>query len=298
MPFVVAVDVGGTSIKAARVSATGELTDARQAPTPVSEGPAAVVAAVRTMVRSLADGAAAVGVVVPGVVDVPAGVARYAANLGWRDVPLARLLGEDTGRPVALEHDVRAAGIAERRAGALQHARDALVLVIGTGIAGVVVANGDAVRGATDLAGEIGHVPVYPDGETCACGQRGCLEHYASAAAIARRYAARTGTAGTAEQLVGRLAADPDAAAVWGEAVEALGVALATYTLLLDPQTIVLSGGLAAAGPVLRDGVVAALTARLLWRPVPPVQLSPLAGRAGLHGAALLAWDAAGGPSA
>jgi glucokinase len=262
----------------------------------VADGPDAVVAAVRAVVRELADGAAAVGVVVPGVVDVPAGVARYATNLGWRDVPLARLLGEDTGLPVALEHDVRAAGIAERRAGGLRDARDALALVIGTGIAGVVVTNGDAVRGATDLAGEIGHVPVYPDGEVCACGQQGCLETYASAGAIARRYAARTGsTARGAEEIVGRLASDPDAAAVWGDAVTALGIALATYTLLLDPERIVLSGGLAAAGPVLLDGVVAELGRRLLWRPVPPVAISPLAGRAGLRGAALLAWDAAGG---
>src|SRR3954469_8061729 len=110
MPFVVAVDVGGTSIKAARVSVAGDIADARSVPTPVADGPEAVVAAVRALVRSLADGAAAVGVVVPGVVDVPGGVARFAANLGWRDVPLARLLAEDTGRPVALEHDVRAAG--------------------------------------------------------------------------------------------------------------------------------------------------------------------------------------------
>jgi len=296
MSFVVAVDVGGTSIKAARVSAAGELADARQVPTPVADGPQAVVAAVRELVAPLAEGASAVGVVVPGVVDVPAGVARYAANLGWRDVPLARLITDDTGLPVALEHDVRAAGIAERRVGRLAGARDALVLVIGTGIAGVVVAGGDAVRGATALAGEIGHVPVYPDGETCACGQRGCLETYASAGAIARRYAVRTGVARSAEEIVGRLSddADADAAVVWGDAVAALGLALATYTLLLDPEVIVLSGGLAGAGAVLRDGVVAALTGRLLWRPAPPVELSSLAGRAGLRGAALLAWDAAG----
>jgi len=295
MSFVVAVDVGGTSIKAARVSAAGELAAAAQVATPVADGPDAVVDAIRALVRSLADGAAAVGVVVPGVVDVAAGVARYAANLGWRDVPLAQLLAGDTGLPVALEHDVRAAGIAERRVGRLAGAGDALVLVIGTGIAGVVIARGDAVRGAIDLAGEIGHVPVYPDGESCACGQRGCLETYASAGAIARRYAARTGTTRSAEDIVARLADDADATAVWGEAVAALGLALATYTLLLDPAVIVLSGGLAGAGAVLRDGVVAALTERLLWRPVPPIALSPLAGRAGLRGAALLAWDLAAG---
>src|SRR4051794_34881874 len=128
MSFVVAVDVGGTSIKAARVSADGTLADARHAPTPVAAGPDAVVEAVREVIRSLAPGADAVGVVVPGVVDVAAGVARYSTNLGWRDVPLARLVSDDTGLPVAVEHDVRAAGLAERRLGAAGQARDALVV--------------------------------------------------------------------------------------------------------------------------------------------------------------------------
>jgi glucokinase len=292
---VLAVDVGGTAIKVARVDAAGRLLAARESPTPVPAGPAAVVSAVRAAARELAGpDIAAAGVVVPGVVDVAAGVARYAANLGWRDVPLARLLGDDLGVSVAVDHDVRAAGAAERTFGLAREATDCLVVVIGTGIAGVVVAGGRHLRGASDLAGEIGHVPAYPDGELCACGQRGCVETYASAAAVARRYAARTGEPVTAAQVVARLAADPEASRVWDEAAAALGVGLAGYTMLLDPALIVLSGGLAGAGTVLRDPVRAALAGRLAWRPAPAVEVSPLAGRAGLFGAALLAWQAAG----
>src|SRR5581483_3670055 len=108
---------------------------------------------------------------------------------------------------------------------------DCLVVVIGTGIAGVVVAGGAHIRGARDLAGEIGHVPVYPDGDLCACGQRGCTETYASAAAIARRYTARTGVAASAADIANRLLADPTAAGVWDEAAAALGIALAGYTM-------------------------------------------------------------------
>jgi glucokinase len=288
--FVVAVDVGGTSIKAARVDMAGRVLAAREVPTPVADGPDAVVAALRSVAAELGGAdVAALGVVVPGVVDVPGGVARYAANLGWQDVPLAATLGADVRVPVAVDHDVRAAGLAERTFGAARDADDCLVVVIGTGIAGVVVAGGRHVRGASDLAGEIGHVPVYPDGEPCACGQRGCTEVYASAAGIARRYVARTGAPRSAREIVAALDADAAAAAVWTEAAEALGLALAACVLVLDPEVVVLGGGLAAAGEVLRAPVAAALADRLAWRPAPRVEISPLAGRAGLLGAALLA---------
>jgi len=292
---VVAVDVGGTAIKAARVSPDGRTLATLDRPTPVRDGAEAVVAALRAVVRELAGpGVAALGVVVPGVVDVAAGVARYAANLGWQDVPLAELLGADVAAPVAVEHDVRAAGLAERTFGLARDVADSLVVVIGTGIASVVVTGGAPVRGVRDLAGEIGHVPVHPDGEVCACGQRGCAETYASAAAIARRYAGRVGRPATAAEIVALCADDPDAAEVWTDATEALGLALASATMLLDPALVVLSGGLAAAGEALRDPVREALASRLAWRAAPPVEVSRLAGRAGQYGAALLAWRAAG----
>src|SRR5262249_28289826 len=141
------------------------------------------------------------------------------------------------------------------------------------------------------------HLPVRPDGEPCRCGQRGCTEVYASAAGIARRYLTRSGVRRSAREIAERVAVDPDAAAVWDEAADALGFALASATFLLDPGLIVLGGGLAGAGEALRDPVATALTGRLAWRPAPEVRISPLGGRAGLLGAALLAWQAAGYPS-
>ncbi len=293
---VIAVDVGGTSIKAAAIDAAGATVRTSDRPTPVAAGPDAIVAAIRAAVAELAaaGSVAAVGVVVPGVVDPVGGIARYSANLGWRDVALGAAIQHDVGVPVQIEHDVRAAGHAEHLLGAARGVADCLVVVIGTGIAAVVVAGGQPVRGAVDLAGEIGHIPVYPDGATCACGQRGCTETYASAAAISRRYAAKTGVVRSAADIGATRSHDPAAAQVWAEAAEALGLALASYTLLLDPSLVVLAGGLSAAGAALRDPVQAALAARLLWRPVPAVEISPLAGRAGQYGAALLAWRAAG----
>jgi glucokinase len=294
-PAVLAVDVGGTSIKAAVVDERGRTLRSETVPTPVLRGPDAVVEAVREVAGALCGpGVEAAGVVVPGVVE--AGVARYAANLGWRDVPLRDLLAAQLSVAVVVDHDVRAAGLAERTSGAARDVADCLIVVIGTGIAALVVAGGVQVGGATGLAGELGHLPVYPDGEPCACGQRGCVETYASAAAIARRYRALTGLDLNAQQIVAALGSDPAADEVWTQATDALGLGLAAATLLLDPSLVVLGGGLAGAGQALGEPTAAALRAQLAWRPAPRVEVSPLAGRAGLVGAALLAWRAAGHP--
>jgi glucokinase len=292
VPSVIAVDVGGTSIKSALVDEAGGLARRRAIPTPVADGPDAVVDAIRRAVHELlADDVVAVGVVVPGVVGPEPGVVSYATNLGWRDVALGARLGADLGVPVLVDKDVKATALAERTLGVAHGLRDCLVVAIGTGIAAVAVSGGEVVRGANELAGEIGHICVDPRGEACPCGQRGCAERYASAAAVARRYAARAGVLRPADEVVARLAGDPDAAAVWAEAAEALAAMLASCTLLLDCTLIVLSGGLARAGEALREPVARALAARLAWREPPAVSVSPLARDAGVLGAALLAWQ-------
>ena len=191
------------------------------------------------------------------------------------------------GLPVALEWDVAAAALAES---ARVAADDVLFVSLGTGVASAHVVGGVARRGATGRAGELGHAPVYPDGDECACGQRGCLEAYASATAIARRYHVRTGTQLATIDIAARVESDPDATAVWDEAVDALGVALATQTMVTDPGVIVLGGGLAEAGDLLIERVRAALAGRLTWRTAPPILAASLGDAAGMHGAAALAW--------
>lgn len=295
MASVIAVDVGGTSIKAARLDETGRILDRRRVLTPVSDGAEAIVAAIRSVAHELLhDDVCALGVVAPGEVDAANGVAGYAANLGWRDVPLRAYLEVELGQPVALDNDARAAGLAERTLGRARDVPDCLIVVIGTGIAAVVVAGGVPLVGAARLAGELGHVSVRPDGELCACGQRGCVERYASGAAIARRYAERTGTAIGADEVAARLTSDPDAAHVWAEATDALGAMLAMATFVVDPSLVVLAGGLARAGETLRAPVQAALATHLAWRSAPDVVTSPLGADAGVLGAGLLAWQHVG----
>ncbi|TDD45324.1 ROK family protein, partial [Nonomuraea terrae] len=140
--------------------------------------------------------------------------------------------------------------------------------------------------GANGWAGQIGHIPVRPDGLACGCGQRGCLAAYASGGAVA----ARVGVPGAAE--VVRLVAEGDAEAVrvWAEAVEALALALATYTLVADPAAIVLGGGVSQAGDALIVPLRERLAHRLGFRKAPEVRASSLGPLAGLIGAGLLAW--------
>ncbi|HWD76530.1 MAG TPA: ROK family protein, partial [Solirubrobacteraceae bacterium] len=275
-------------------------------PTLAARGPDVVMREVHAVVAELASAAPSgsqasarsVAVVVPGFVDAAAGRAEFSANLGFRGVPVRDLVQSAVGLPTLLEHDVRAAGVAERTIGVASDADDYLLAVIGTGIASAIHAGGQPVRGASGIAGELGHIPVWPQGERCPCGQRGCLERYASASAIVRRYVELGGEDGAlAHEVAARRMSDPAAGRAWREAAEALAIAFVTCTMLLDPEMIVLAGGLSAAGDALLAPVQAELAARVTWREPPPVRLSPLGGRAGLVGAAVLGWQLAGAES-
>jgi glucokinase len=299
MTAVLAVDVGGTTTKGAVVATDGRFLARRAVPTPTGSGPEAVVRTIRATVTELlhdvgAGDVSAVGVVVPGSVDGEAGVATYSANLGWHDLPLRRLVADDTGRPTVLGHDVTAAGIAETALGLAGTVPDSLLVVIGTGVAAVLRSGGREVTGASGRAGELGHLATSPDGLPCPCGQRGCLERYASAAGIARRYAEATGRTVRAEDVLALAPTDPVARRVWDEAAEALATGIAAYTMLVDPELVVIAGGLSAAGERLLDPLRTALSERVRWRQPPPVAISPLGARAGLLGAAILAGRAIG----
>jgi glucokinase len=224
------------------------------------------------------------------MVDAATGTVRVAVNLGVRDLPLRALVEADTGLPTLVDHDVRTAGVAEFTVGLMGEARDCLIAIIGTGIAGVVRSGGQTLAGAIGLAGEIGHMPVWPDGELCPCGQVGCLERYASAASIARHYQALSGRKADARHVARmRDEGDPAATRVWHDAVESLAIAFASCTMLVDPSLIVVGGGLSQAGATLLDPLRTALAARVVWRDCPEVQLSRLGAQAGLLGAAIMA---------
>jgi len=297
---VIGIDVGGTDLKGSVSDSTGAELLRLQRPTPVGDGVPAVVTAIVDLVQELrsrtgpATPVRGVGLIFPGVVEAAAGMARYSVNIGWRDLPLRDLVSERVGLPVAIDHDVRAGGLAELTLGAARGAREALFVPIGTGIAGAVISGGVVVTGARQMAGEIGHIPVCPDGELCACGQRGCTETYASASALPRRYAAAAAAQPLRAEDVLALAAagDPLARTVFDEALTALGRALVTYTMLMDPSVIVIGGGMVRAGSALLDPLAEAVQRGLVWRDAPAIVAARFGSDAGRVGAALVGWQA------
>lgn len=293
---VLAVDVGGTSMKAEVLDASSTTLAAAGCPTPRGDGDGALRALgdlcadlLDRLDPTVRDHVDRVAVAVPGLVDTATGTSVLAANLGWRDTPVAQAVSLRTGLPVVLGHDVTSAGLAEWRLGAGRGVDDLLVVVIGTGIAATLVSGGRLVRGGAHQAGEIGHVVVRPDGPVCACGARGCLEAIASARAVADRYQDLSGRpvdgAAGVHALLGR---DACADQVWDEAVDALADGLLTAVTLLAPSRVVLGGGLSQAGAALIAPVRDLMVRRARVVSVPPIVAGDLGSRAGVLGASLL----------
>ncbi|ANW18960.1 ROK family protein [Streptomyces clavuligerus] len=302
MRHVIALDVGGTGMKAALIGPDGALLHEARRATGRARGADAVVQSIIDFAadlraygqQHLGETARAAGVAIPGIVDPDAGIAVYAANLGWRDVPLRDLLAQRLdGIPVALGHDVRTGGLAEGRIGAGQGADRFLFVPLGTGIAGAIGIGGAIEAGAHGYAGEIGHVVIRPDGPDCGCGQRGCLETLASAAAVSRAWAEASGDpeADAADCAKAVASGDPRARAVWHDAVDALAAGLVTALTLLDPRTLIIGGGLAEAGDILFTPLRAAVEERVTFQKVPSIVPAALGDTAGCLGAGLLAWD-------
>jgi glucokinase len=301
---VLALDLGGTSIKAevfpswAAGSHAGPPAAQSAGHRATPRGGAAavlheVVDLAREVLGSLSDDIE-VGVAVPGLVDAPAGIGRYSANLDWRDAPVAAVVGRELGLPVTLVHDIAAAGVAEHQCGAGRDVDDLAVVVIGTGVAAALFVGGRPVTGGAGQAGELGHVVARPGGPACACGRSGCLEAVASAAAIARRYAELSGKpVSGALDVQQRLGADADADLVWSEAVTALAQGLLVLAGVLAPSRIVVGGGLAECGDALLVPLRRSMRQQASVEPLPEIVPAAHGVRAGLVGAALAARDPA-----
>ncbi|MEU3469915.1 ROK family protein [Streptomyces sp. NPDC006687] len=302
MKHVIALDVGGTGMKAALIAADGTLLHQARRATGRERGAGAVVETILDFADELlalgrdrfGAAASAAGVAVPGIVDAEHGIAVYAANLGWREVPLRELLSARLGGiPVALGHDVRTGGLAEGRIGAGRGASRFLFVPLGTGIAGAIGIAGRIEAGAHGYAGEIGHIVVRPGGPACGCGQHGCLETLASASAVSRAWAAASGDPGAdaADCAKAVESGDVRAEEVWLAAIGALADGLVTAITLLDPGTLIIGGGLAEAGETLFTPLRTAVGERVTFQRLPEIVPAALGDTAGCLGAGLLAWD-------
>ena len=256
----------------------GQVVSPTHSPTDARRGPAAVLAALQRAIARLAaelDDLRAIGVACAGQIHPQTGTVVYAPNLDWRDVPLGATLRQAFPFPVTVENDVRAAAWGEYRFGAGRDARSMLAVFVGTGVGSGAVLDGMLWRGASNVAGEIGHTQVVPDGLPCPCGQRGCLEQYASGSGFQRRLAealrrgARSRLADLAGGAADRLTAPMVAAAaedgddlardLWADAIRYLAMALANSVTLLNPQALILGGGVIESAPALYGAVAPAV---------------------------------------
>jgi glucokinase len=313
----IGIDLGGTFIKFGLLGEDRQTGARLQLPTPRDGGAEAIIARMVEGARKLAAEAGlgredlvAVGIGAPGPADLRRGVILAMPNLpGMENVPLARGVGEALGVPAYLENDANAAAYGEFCCGCGKGTRNLVLLTLGTGVGSGVIVEGEIVHGSHDLGGEVGHMIVQVDGDPCPCGQQGCLERYSSAAAIARR--AREGVeAGRPSSLAEVLrrkgdldakdveaackAGDALAAEVWDDGVRHLAVACVNICRVIDPDLIVLAGGLAGAGADLL-GPVGEHFRRLHWSLTAPrtrIVLSALGDQAGVIGAAAVAWRA------
>ena len=307
------VDLGGTNIKAALGTADGTLLGDDSQPTLSYEGPKAVLDRIAALVERLCRRqdakVAAVGIAVPGLADLKKGETLFLPNFPgkWRNVPVRDVLAPRLGCPVYLLNDVRTATLGELVYGHGRTANTMAFFSVGTGIGGGIVIDGKLRLGPWGAAGELGHQILIPDGPRCGCGNRGCLETVAAAPAIVAE-GVRLLLSGLAPKLYELVGGEPSrvtpvtmaAAATAGEetvreAIERaatwLGIAAVNVVVTLHPDLIVLGGGVAMMGELLREPVERTMRQRI--RMIPPesidVQLSLLADRAGVLGGIALA---------
>jgi glucokinase len=279
------LDFGGTKLAAGIADETGQLLASSRRPTIAKQGADGALDAMREMVAGfvdLANQVRAIGISFGGPVD-PTLTRTLLSHHGpgWVDVPLVDRVQATYVRPTVMDNDANAAALGEWRFGAAKGAVNALYLTVSTGIGGGIIVGGRVYRGSHGLSGEIGHLIVAPGGPVCTCGRRGCLEAVASGPAIARAYNdLRAGPALEATAAdVFRLAAAGNAEAqrVIAEAIHHLGVGIAGAINLLDPDVVVVGGGVSQAGDVLFRPLQAEVLAACLYAPAVSIPVVPAA---------------------
>lgn len=286
---VLAFDVGGTHLRGAFASATGELgpldSNARVA-TP-REDPDALCAAIARLARQIDPGseAGALGLAMAGVLDVPRGTIVHSPSLGLREVELGARLEEALERPVVLVNDVNAAALGEARAAACE---DLAAIFVGTGVGTGFVSGGRLMEGGRGMAGEGGHVVFRPGGLPGPAGVDGCFESYLGGRCLGER-AVQAGVGASAKELLAAWrAGDPVAAPLVEDALEAMRALVQLVVTLFDPSRIVLGGGVLTGLPELMDAARCAIEDHPLRQGSgrPALSAALLGDAAGLHGAA------------
>lgn len=311
----IGIDIGGTKIAGALVDEWGTIIRADRQPTTATD-PKDIEDVVVQMIARLGEGedVIAAGVAAAGFIDSSQSTVYYAPNINWRNEPFRDKLEARIDLPVIIENDANAAGWAEFRFGAGRLYSDMVMLTIGTGVGGAIVAHDRLFRGGFGSAAELGHMRLIPEGLPCGCGSHGCIEQYGSGRAllrIANEYAdaggvgrglaaVRESTGTLTGTDVGRLILEDDGGAIAAlrQVGSALGQACASFSAILDPQVFVFGGGVAAAGEKLLEPIRTAYLEHLPARGYHPdatFAVAELVNDAGVVGAADLARQHAAG---
>ena len=312
MSYTIGVDVGGTKVLGGVVDEFGAVLQTARRDTPREGGPALTQAIADVAKELMAEFSVdSVGVSAAGFVSSDRKTMLATPNIaGWNGVDLDYELTSLIGLPVVIENDANAAAWGEARFGAGRGRRHMLMLTVGTGIGGGIVVNGDLYRGAFGIAAEIGHIRVVPEGHLCGCGARGCFEQYGSGNALMRH--AREAIAaspdiarnllsrgdGTIEGLTGKAITDAAregdavALAAFNTTAQWLGAGIASLSVVLDPECVVIGGGVIDAGEILLKPTREALERSMPFagkHPYPEIIAAQLGNEAGLVGVADLA---------
>lgn len=313
----IGIDIGGTKILGAVVDATGNVLLSKKVPSPARD-PEKMILVVADLIAELAKGAPetilGVGVAAAGFIDAEQSTILYAPNLNWRNEPFRERLRAIVPFQIVIENDANAAGWAEYKFGAGKGSKDMVMLTLGTGVGGAVIADYKLRRGGFGIGGELGHIRVVQNGLQCGCGRKGCVEQYASGSAVVRQAEALVAqgsplasrlielsdkNGGLTGMLIYQalLEGDPGAISLANQAGGYLGQAMGSITAALDPQIYVIGGGLSEAGELIlapiREGFLKELPARG-FRPEARVVSATFTNQAGVIGAADLARESLG----
>ncbi|NBQ92433.1 MAG: ROK family protein [Micrococcales bacterium] len=306
----VGIDIGGTKIAGVLLGADDSVIREDRVPTPAND-PEAIIEAVVHLVEDLRAGEEllAVGVAAAGFINASQSEVMYSPNLNWRNEPLKAKLESRLGLPVFIENDANAAGWAEHRFGAAKGISNMMMITIGTGVGGAIVTDGRLFRGGFGIGAELGHWRFVPNGKPCGCGQRGCLEQYASGTALLNnaKDLVNSGVekakrllelSGGAENLDGQMIFeaiqenDPAALELLEELGTNIGIAIASMVAILDPEVAVIGGGVSLLGDRLLQPIRRAYLEHLPakgFRPEISIVAALLTNEAGAIGAADLA---------
>lgn len=310
----IGIDVGGTNVKIALVDGEGKIIYSNSVPTYAQMGYEYTVNNIKQAIRDLmketntdAKEIEGIGFDFPGQVDYKTGVVKLAPNIpGWVNVPIAQMIEEEFNIPTRIDNDVRCAALGELKFGAGKGCENFVCITVGTGIGSGLVINGQLVRGATNAAGEIGHIKLQMNGgPICGCGDTGCLEAFASGPSIvamaqeylkggkSTKFREMAGADGEITPYIVAKAAeagDPVAKRIFEIVGTYIGMGLVSVINLLNPEKVIIGGGVAAAGDLLLDPIRKTIKERAMVVAGNSVEIVPaeLGNSAGVIGASML----------